>query len=373
MLYQEGFWPMAGRCLFLLLWLICPFKALSQTTLQFQEIMPRPTDGSLEYVTITNPTAATINLSGWLIADLAKQNKPLALPDYQLAAGQSWTIDTKTIGLSLNNDQEKLFLWQPDGQLADSLSYTKAPLNIAYQRSSAGWQWAEPMITTESTVAATSSATTQTVAGIVTALPYQLSGQYFYITYPDNAGGLKIYCYYKLWPQLTLGDSIEVAGQLVSTTQEIKLNIKNQSDIKILTASTPLTAKIITSQDQLISGQLVVLTGKLAAKNQSTLYLTDDFGELLVQLKTGSGLKNSDFTVGQTYQITGLALDNNGYRLVPRQPSDVVKINPITSSTAITTLDFSANKKSAASPLTWVVGLAIGLAIGGLAFKMIKK
>jgi len=359
--------------------------AVGQATLQFQEILPRPASGSPEYLTISNPTAGTINLSGWLIADLAKQDQPITLPDYQLVAGQSWSVEARSIGLSLNNDQEELFLWHPDGRLADSVSYTKAPLSIAYQRSADGWRWANAILKadpvapqTEPSLTATPSsaaATTQTVQGIVTALPYQLSSQYLYITYPDNSAGLKIYCYYKLWPQLALGSLIEVTGQLVSTTQETKLNIKNQQDIKTISATAPLTAKTITTQDidQLATGQLIIFAGKLAAKNQSTLYLTDDFGELLVQLKTGSGLKNSDFTVGQTYQITGLALNNNGYRLVPRQPSDVAEINSVASTTATTTLDFTVNKKPTTSILTWMVGLIIGLVLAGLALKLIKK
>ena len=359
--------------------------AVGQTTLQFQEILPRPASGSPEYLTISNPTADTINLSGWLIADLAKQDQPITLPDYQLVAGQSWSVEAKSIGLSLNNDQEELFLWHPDSRLADSVSYTKAPLNIAYQRSTDGWRWANAILKadsvapqTEPSLTATPSsaaATAQTVKGIVTALPYQLSSQYLYITYPDNSAGLKIYCYYKLWPQLTLGSLIEVTGQLVSTTQETKLNIKNQQDIKTMAAAAPLTAKTITTQDigQLATGQLIVFTGKLSAKNQSTLYLTDDFGELLVQLKTGSGLKNSDFTVGQTYQITGLTLDNNGYRLVPRQPSDVIKLNLATSSAATTTLDLTANKKPTTSVLTWVVGLMAGFGLTTIAYALTKQ
>lgn len=359
--------------------------AMGQTTLQFQEILPRPASGSPEYLTINNPTADTINLSGWLIADLAKQNKPIILPDYQLAAGQSWIIETKSIGLSLNNNQEELFLWHPDGRLADSVNYTKAPLNIAYQRSADGWHWADSILKTDSAALQTepsptvtpssTAATTQTVQGIVTALPYQLSSQYLYITYPDNSAGLKIYCYYKLWPQLALGDLIEVTGQMVSTTQETKLNIKNQQDIKTISAAAPLIAKTITTQDinQLTTGQLVIFTGKLSAKNQSTLYLTDDFGELLIQLKTGAGLKNSDFTISQTYQITGLALNNNGYRLVPRQPGDVTKINSITSTTATTTMDFTVNKKPTTSILAWIVGLIVGITLTGLAFRIIKK
>ena len=370
---------MAGRCLFLLFWLLYPLMAVGQTTLHFQEIWPRPTNGSPETLTLHNSSDQTIDLAGWQLADTAKQTKPISLPTYQLAAGQSWTIEAKTLGLSLNNDQEELFLWQPDGQLADTVNYAKAPLDTAYQRGPDGWQWAQTLITAEPAAAKNQpdspATTTQTVTGLVTALPYQLSSQYFYITYPDNSGGLKIYCYHKLWPQLTLGSSIEVIGQLVSTTQEIKLNIHGQQDIKIISTTAPLIAKTITTQDisQLALGQLVVFTGKLSAKNQSTLYLTDDFGELLVQLKTGSGLKNGDFTIGQIYQITGLILNNNGYRLVPRQPSDVIKLKLATSSAATTTLDFTADPKPTTSVLTWIVGLMAGFSLMTIAYILTKQ
>ena len=360
-------------------------QAASQPVLLFQEIRPRPASGSPETLTLYNPTDQTINLAGWQLADTAKQTKPINLPTYQLAAGQSWTIEAKTLGLSLNNDREELFLWQPDGQLTDTVSYAKAPLDTAYQRGPDGWQWADEAAKTESVapeaeppliaMPSSTATTAQTVKGIVTALPYQLSSQYLYITYPDNSAGLKIYCYYKLWPQLTLGSLIEVTGQLVSTTQETKLNIKNQQDIKTMAAAAPLTAKTITTQDigQLATGQLIVFTGTLSAKNQSTLYLTDDFGELLVQLKAGTGLKNGDFAVGQTYQITGLTLDNNGYRLVPRQPSDVIKLNLATSSAATTTLDLTANKKPTTSVLTWVVGLMAGFGLTTIAYALTKQ
>lgn len=392
MTYQEGFWSATRRCLILLICFLLSSslgqsaKTANQPNLRFQEILPRPASGSPEYLTLHNPTASTINLAGWFIADKAKQAKPISLPDYQLAAGQLWTVETKTIGLSLNNEAEELFLWQPDGQLADAINYARAPLNTAYQREADGWHWANETIKIEPTTVidfpnypATldtnqSTTTSQTVQGVVTALPHQFSSQYFYIAYPNNSAGLKIYCYYKLWPQLTLGDLIEATGQIVSTTQEIKLNIKGQQDIKVIATAAPLTAKTITTQDinRLASGQLIVFTGKLSAKNQSTLYLTDDFGELLVQLKTGTGLKNSDFTIGQNYQITGLALDNNGYRLVPRQPSDIIKINVATSTSATTTLDFTANKKPATSPLTWIIGLIIGLTLTFLAYLITK-
>ncbi len=392
MTYQEGFWSATRGCLILLICFLLSSslgqsaKTASQPNLRFQEILPRPASGSSEYLTLHNPTASTINLAGWFIADKAKQAKPISLPDYQLAAGQLWTVETKTIGLSLNNEAEELFLWQPDGQLADAINYARAPLNTAYQREADGWHWANETIKIEPTTVidfpnypATldtnqSATTSQTVQGVVTALPHQFSSQYFYIAYPNNSAGLKIYCYYKLWPQLTLGDLIEATGQIVSTTQEIKLNIKGQQDIKVIATAAPLTAKTITTQDinRLASGQLIVFTGKLSAKNQSTLYLTDDFGELLVQLKTGTGLKNSDFTIGQNYQITGLALDNNGYRLVPRQPSDIIKINVATSTSATTTLDFTANKKPATSPLTWIIGLIIGLTLTFLAYLITK-
>ena len=232
-------------------------------------------------------------------------------------------------------------------------------------------------IVPETTTPPTNKTTTtlDKVQGIVSALPYQLSSQYFYITSPDNTSGLKIYCYYKLWPQLKLGDLIEINGTLVSTTQEIKLNIKGPQDIKIMSSNNPLKVKEITTPDinTLTPGQLVAIKGKVAAKNQSTIYVTDDFGEVLIQLKTGTDLKNSNFTVGERYRIVGLVIDNNGRRLVPRQISDVQKIIQPATTAATATLDLATTTAAkTTSPLTWLGGLLIAGVIGGLAYWLSK-
>jgi len=111
----------------------------------------------------------------------------------------------------------------------------------------------------------------------------------------------------------------------------------------------------------------------VAAKNQSTIYLTDDFGEILIQLKTGTDLKNSNFTVGERYRIVGLIIDNNGRRLVPRQISDVQKIIQPATTAATTTLDLAtATTTKTASPFTWLGGLLIAGIIGGLAYWLSK-
>jgi hypothetical protein len=174
---------------------------------------------------------------------------------------------------------------------------------------------------------------------------------------------------------LKLGDLIEINGTLVSTTQEIKLNIKGPQDIKIISSNNQLKVKEITTQDinTLMPGQLVVIKGKVAAKNQSTIYLTDDFGEILIQLKTGTDLKNSNFTVGERYRIVGLIIDNNGRRLVPRQISDIQKIIQPATTAATTTLDLTTTTVAkTTSPFTWLGGLLIAGIIGGLAYWLSK-
>jgi len=359
--------------------------AVQAQTLAFRELLPRPTGDEVEYLEIVNLGQENISSAGWHIADEAKRDQPSPLPDCLLAPGQIWHLEAKTLGLSLNNEAESLYLWQPDGTLADSVNYTKAPSGAVYRRHENDWGWTEntmslsstaPIVPETTTPPANKTTTTlDKVQGIVSALPYQLSSQYFYITSPDNTSGLKIYCYYKLWPQLKLGDLIEINGTLVSTTQEIKLNIKGPQDIKIMSSNNPLKVKEITTPDinTLTPGQLVAIKGKVAAKNQSTIYLTDDFGEVLIQLKTGTDLKNSNFTVGERYRIVGLVIDNNGRRLVPRQISDVQKIIQPATTAATTTLDLATTSATkTTSPLTWLGGLLIAGVIGGLAYWLSK-
>jgi len=391
MTIKEGLRLISSRKRILLTWLITSSylfylpPAVQAQTLAFRELLPRPTGDEVEYLEIVNLSQENISSAGWHIADEAKRDQPSPLPDCLLAPGQIWHLEAKTLGLSLNNEAESLYLWQPDGTLADSVNYTKAPSGAVYRRHENDWGWTEntmslsstaPIVPETTTPPANKTTTTlDKVQGIVSALPYQLSSQYFYITSPDNTSGLKIYCYYKLWPQLKLGDLIEINGTLVSTTQEIKLNIKGPQDIKIMSSNNPLKVKEITTPDinTLTPGQLVAIKGKVAAKNQSTIYLTDDFGEVLIQLKTGTDLKNSNFTVGERYRIVGLIIDNNGRRLVPRQISDVQKIIQPATTAATTTLDLAtATTAKTASPFTWLGGLLIAGIIGGLAYWLSK-
>ena len=130
-------WLIISGCLFYL-----PPSVQAQT-LAFRELLPRPTSNEVEYLEIVNLSQENISSAGWHIADEAKRDQPSPLPDYLLAPGQIWHIDTKTLGLSLNNEAETLYLWQPDGTLADSLNYTKAPSGAIYRRYENNWEWIE--------------------------------------------------------------------------------------------------------------------------------------------------------------------------------------------------------------------------------------
>ncbi|HNW55648.1 MAG TPA: lamin tail domain-containing protein [bacterium] len=356
MAIKEGCWLLAGRKLVLLLVGLIFGLALptySQTKiLSFGEIVATSAEGQPEYFTLVNNTDKDINLAGWLLADLAKKDKPLSLDGYTIPAQTTLKFLAKDLGLTLNNDTEALFLWQPTGGLVDTI---------------------EHITSSNKTTKATSQ--NETIQGVVTALPSQLSSQYFYITYGDNSAGLKIYNYHRLWPELRLGSLIAVTGQLVTTTLETKLSIDGPQDIKVLSQESqlqPLNAA--KNWANLKNGQLLELTGQLSAKNQSTLYLTDDQGEYLVQIKTGSQLKSTDFTVGQNYRITGLAIDNNGYRLIPRQKEDIVLLETTdnSSTVATTTLDFSQEKSTNKSWPLWLFGTLAGLTIALVAYRLAK-
>ncbi len=355
MAIKEGCQFCIGRKLVLLLvglffGLFCPAYLQAQT-ISFGELVTQPAEGQSEYFTLVNNNNQAIDLTDWLLADLAKKDKPINLTGYTIPAQTTLKFLAKDLGLTLNNDAETLFLWQPTGELVNTIEYNTG--------------------SKKSTKTANQN---QTIEGVVTALPHQLSGQYFYITYPDNSAGLKIYNYHQLWPELRLGSLIAVTGQLVTTTLETKLSIDGPQDIKVISQETNLEPLIATDNwANLKNGQLLKLTGQLSAKNQSTLYLTDDKNEYLVQIKTGSQLKSTDFTVGQNYQITGLALDNNGFRLVPRQKEDTILIESTTTTTSTTTtLDFSQEKSTNQSWLFWLFGTLAGLAIALIAYRWAK-
>lgn len=100
--------------------------------------------------------------------------------------------------------------------------------------------------------------------GVVTVEPGIFSNQFFYLQ--DSFAGLQVYMYRADWPDLKVGDIVEVSGVVSESYQEKRVNIKTAEDIKVISRGAEINPQTVKSSDDLSVGSLVELSGQILEK-----------------------------------------------------------------------------------------------------------
>lgn len=121
-----------------------------QTGVVLNEILPssKGADEENEWIELYNTNNSEIDLSGWKIKDTTGTTTTFIIPKY-LPDGKQAKIsaydylvfkrpDTK---ITLNNTNDGLTFYWPDGTIIDSMTYEKAPINQSYNKIGVNWQW----------------------------------------------------------------------------------------------------------------------------------------------------------------------------------------------------------------------------------------
>lgn len=158
--------------------------------------------------------------------------------------------------------------------------------------------------------------------GIVSASPKKLANTYFYIQ--DDSSGIQIYCWYKDYPNLRIGDYIEVSGELSEIYGEKRIKIKGSNDIKILGfRGPPIAVRIKISQLKDYGGRLVTVKGRIVKTSGKTFYISDGTGVVKIYITDLSGIKKPKTYKNDLVEITGIVSQSEtGLRILPRVQSD---------------------------------------------------
>ena len=92
-------------------------------------------DGS-DWVELKNISAESVNLGGWYLSDDAANYRKASLPYVTLAPGALTVVRGDQLGLSLDSDNESLFLWEDGSGLRDWMSLRDIPYGGSYGRMS---------------------------------------------------------------------------------------------------------------------------------------------------------------------------------------------------------------------------------------------
>ncbi|PIY95895.1 MAG: hypothetical protein COY66_05560, partial [Candidatus Kerfeldbacteria bacterium CG_4_10_14_0_8_um_filter_42_10] len=324
------------------------------------ELMPNVagSDNEGEWIEIVNLEEREVDLMGWQITDL--KDYYLFTEDTVVAAQEYLLVSRTDSGLTLNNAKDTVYLINPRGEIISGVAYEKSPEDISFARQdfSDNWVWTDiptpgskneisEVELEESDSNGSESATTNKkamvtnildakklekgdliqVEGWVIVEPGILGSQKFYLI--QDQSGIQIYSSKKDFPELNLGDYIQVTGKLSEASGEKKVNISSAEDIVIMEPQEIVPEPmVITSEeiDESLEGVLVTIEGNLVDKKGTNLYL--DYGgpkEAKIAIKSTTGIKKPELEDGQLVRVTGIVSQSGDeYQILPRYQSDIV-------------------------------------------------
>lgn len=309
------------------------------------EVMPNPTGDDVEgeWIELYNP-GADADLTGWILDDAEGGSNPYVFPEGTTAtAGGYLTVPRPSSKLALNNDEDSVRLFAPDGTLVDSADYADAKEGEAFARGAEGWSWtatptpgsanefpaaaedeaegedgaeeADNEVSSDEAVPETipveaahdlPDGTEVKVIGVVTLPPGVIGKTVFGLQDTDTDYGTTVRIYGDTVPALAEGDLVTVTGKIMRKTNgELRIN-SSASGIEILGGGEVTEKdKEISELDSGAAGLAVSIEGTVADIGRGWFIITDDSAshELKVELPEG---QTYDFESGDRVTVSGV-------------------------------------------------------------------
>ena len=310
--------------------------ATKNTGVKISEVMVNPVGAdSGEFIKLYNSSSSTVDLSGW---KLIYKDKEYVLPAKTniLSADSLIFYQAVTRFMLENTAGGKIKLLTPDEAVADVFSFEKAVEGKSFTASStpAVAPKTVPKTTTKKILLTTAMSladareadkdTPVKVRGTVTALPGVFGVQYFYIA--DDGAGIQVYQYKKLFPQMKVGDAVEVKGvtSVANGIKRIKVSRKEDILVRSVDAISSSTAVTLEELDEESSGVLVKITGEVTEIKSNFMYVDDGATEAVVYFKKGANIDKKKFQEGELVEVEGvLELAKSGLQVWPRGQNDI--------------------------------------------------
>ncbi len=313
------------------------------------EIFPNPIGSDDdEFIELFNPNQEMVNLKNWSIQD--KSGKKFIIKnDLEIFPNDYYTFLKEETKLTLNNTFDTVKLLNPLGEKISEIAYKNAPENLSfsYFQKDKKWEWTKEITPDEKNkknvfynnkkniqnhldflkikiTEISKAPLNETIEtnGVVVAPPNLFGKQIFYLN------GLEIYMFKADFPNLNIGDEINVKGVLNKFKEKYRLKIKSKNDIKILGKKEifPLKASIDEIDDNFLN-RLLEIEGEILDKKNNNFWIADDFGELLITIKPKTKISLNNFQDNDQIKIIGiLQKQGNEFTLLPRYQNDLKKI-----------------------------------------------
>ncbi|MEK7623368.1 MAG: lamin tail domain-containing protein, partial [Patescibacteria group bacterium] len=311
-----------------------------------------------------NSSETPIDLSGFVLDDEDGGSRPYVIDDgTSIEPGQYLVLPRTQTKLALNNTGDQVRLLLPDETPVTDVVYEKAAEGKSYVFDPAGeWQWTDtptpgkenvftlPLrlpikavlgekIVAPAVLGSVSIAQARMgavgsfveVSGTVAVLPGILGTQYFYIVEP-NGGGIQVYMNKKDFPELAVGDTVTVSGEISEAYGEKRIKLKQRSDIVITGHGASLlpTGIAIAEINDAVLGGLVTVRGEITQARSSYMYLDDGTDEIKVTAKQYANIDLGPYDEGAQISVTGVVTKiKDGWQLLPRSSEDIALVAPV--------------------------------------------
>lgn len=187
----------------------------------------------------------------------------------------------------------------------------------------------EPQALTPTDAAVLPSRTEAIMEGIVTVEPGIFAKTYFYITSKDGRSGVQVYAADGAFPDLHIGQLVEVAGRVSSYYGVKRIIIDTPEAISVTRGADPPPPKEVAVS--LVSdahlGRLITIVGEVVKEEGKIFISGDDGASVRVEVKPETGVSKTDMEEGAIVSITGIVdQTRSGARLLPRYPGDVTVV-----------------------------------------------
>ncbi len=213
--------------------------------------------------------------------------------------------------------------------------------------------------------------TIPTYTGTITAPPGLFGSQIAYIS------GYQLYLYKADWPELAVGDTVRVKGDLGESRSETRIKLASGNDLVVTGVKTLVPETVSTKElTNLKTGTLVTIAGKVTTRADRTLTIEDAEGTVDSVFIDAIDLDLKSF-MDQEVIVTGIVRTLNANpRLYPRSAEDIVlapalEPEPIVTEPQEPTL-FSTTRRSLPKPLIGG-GFVVASAGSGMLFYLKHK
>ncbi len=318
------------------------------------EILPNPIGSDIEgeFIELKNIGMGPVNIYGWIIDDGEGGSSPYRIDEnIILDMGELLGIFRGESKIAFNNTSDSARIFNINQDLIDEIYYSDPTEGHAYALSGTGaWEWTDeptpgrensinnyfdyyeyadediyPIYSPLENISSIGVDEEVLTKGVVAVLPGVLGVRYFYIV--EGSRGIQIYSHKKEFPDLKIGDLVNVKGEYGIAYGEERIKISTRENITVLDGEFDIIFEYLTADEigDEFCGGAVSVEGEIVEKSGSGMLVDDGTGEVEIYIKKYTDIVKKDYSKSDTISIRGiLSCSKWGMRLFPRSAEDMV-------------------------------------------------